>query len=367
MSPYSSGNTTALDRDPYFAPLDGLRAVAVCLVLLHHRVPWAPGGFLGVDVFFALGGFLITTLLLRERARNGRINLRRFYLRRILRLYPALLACVVLTIPLWLWAPAEDGQRGWTASASAATFYYANFVWPHLGPLAHTWSLSIEEQFYLLWPLVLTAALATRSAKAPALLAIASILGAAILRVSLYDLSDTARSAQALYAFTPVRIDSLMIGALGALLWNSDRVGPALGRVASTPGLIECLLAALAVAAFFVNWEDPSLFYGGFTLVAALSTLLVLALAAAPAKRPAIRCLTSKPAVWVGKRAYGIYLYHLPIYLAADALAAQYPGLPGPIVQFAPIALSFGVAALSYRLLEVRFLNFKARFTDRSA
>ncbi|WP_390623697.1 acyltransferase family protein [Telmatocola sphagniphila] len=145
---------------PNIPALDGLRAVAACLVLIHHgSYGRLPGGWIGVDLFFALSGYLITGILAAELSRTGRIRFGRFYIRRVLRLLPALIATVLLAGLLWPITPFKSPTPSWLEAAAAALFYVANLVPAEsLGSLSHCWSLAIEEHFYLLWPPILAVA-----------------------------------------------------------------------------------------------------------------------------------------------------------------------------------------------------------------
>ena len=266
------------------AELDGLRAIAVLAVIAYHLTPAAvPGGFLGVDLFFVLSGYLITSLLLDEERRSGSVSLSAFYARRALRILPPLALAIALALALHV----ATGR-----AALAAAFFYANFTFRGaLEGLAHTWSLAVEEHFYFLWPL---AFLVLRRHRQQALLAVVALaivvrLGGPLLEVS----------PGWLYQVTPARADALAIGCLAALM----RLPRRFGYVG---------LAMVVASFFFARLEDYGLLMFGMT---------VFAVACAAAINGARGAFLRNPILgYVGRRSYGLYLYHWPIFMAADEL-----------------------------------------------
>ena len=260
----------------YLPALDGLRALAVLMVMAFHGgLGWARGGFLGVDVFLVLSGFLISRLLLEERAGRGRISFSRFYARRALRLFPALgalLAVHLASALLWL----EDPQRGWVLSDAWTCASYQLNWWrafaPRAGlalsPLDHTWSLAAEEQFYLVWPVALAGLARLGGARAVAVGAALGALASALWRVQLWDPADFQRA----YFGLDAHADGLLIGATFA----------AAGWPAAVPrsnGLLRAAgpLALLGIAACgaLARLNQPALQHGGYVAFA-LATVLVL-------------------------------------------------------------------------------------------
>ncbi|GAU65894.1 hypothetical protein SSP35_02_02630 [Streptomyces sp. NBRC 110611] len=356
-------------RRPYAPGLDGLRALAVTAVVVYHLNPsWLPGGFLGVDVFFVLSGYLITDLLLAEHRRGGRIDLMSFWARRARRLLPApALVLVAATAAATLLRP----NRLATAAGellSAATFtsnwwqiatdasYFTSFGPPPL--FQHLWTLALEEQFYLAWPPALLALL--RTVRGTGIL-VALVLAAALASLSAMALlHQPAEDASRVYFGTDTHLFPLLAGAALALL------RPAAGLLTSQPrrsvlpsdlagaaGM--AVLAALAVTAA----EDSAALYpGGFAIAAVAATAVVLA-AVQPSGRLGA-ALSASPLRWIGKRSYGIYLWHLP----ALALATPEGNTPADVPLSALMAafVAVGLAALSYRLVEepVRRLGFRA-------
>jgi peptidoglycan/LPS O-acetylase OafA/YrhL len=346
--------TTESLRFRHHPALDGARGVAVTLVILFHT--WsvaAPGGLIGVDLFFVLSGFLITTLLLVEGSVTGRISLARFYTRRVLRLMPAL----VLLLPVCVVAAAlAPGSQLGGSTLRAVPFtlgYVANWAYAYgadLGALAHTWSLSVEEQFYLLWPLLLIALLRWAGPRA----ALAACCWGVLLVFALRALM-VARGAPwlAVYGGSETRADALLAGcalALAAHLGLFRRLPAALVAAAGVAGL--------AGLAWVVHLVDPYgwLLHGGFTGVAVCCVLLLAALAVRP-WAPLVRLFEFRPLVQLGKVSYGVYLWHFPLILVL------YPevGSRGVASFVVVTAVAYTLASLSYGLVEAPFLRLKGR------
>ena len=309
-------------RLPYLPALDGLRAAAVVAVLLYHAgVGWLPGGYLGVDTFFVLSGFLITALLLAEWQGNGGIALAAFWARRARRLLPALLL-VLLAVGAYaaFLAPAHElsSLRGdslatlfyganWRFVASAQG-YFDQFVTP--SPLRHAWSLAIEEQFYLVWPLVVLGWLRLRRGRTAGLggFCVALALGSAALMALLAQgAADTSRA----YYGTDTRAQAVLVGAALAVAWHRRP-----DAVAGRPGRLVLALAGVGVLVTAWLWTsvpdtDRWMYRGGF-LLAAVATAAVLAAVARPDPGRAARVLTLAPLRWIGAISYGLYLWHWP-------------------------------------------------------
>jgi peptidoglycan/LPS O-acetylase OafA/YrhL len=342
----------------YQPALDGLRAVSVLLVLgLHASYGHFPGGWLGVNVFFVLSGFLITSILLDEHARTGALSIKRFYYRRALRLLPALCVALALTGLLW-WACGWPGSYSFGALASL--FYYSNWIKAlgrgvELGAFGHMWSLSVEEQFYLVWPLMIIP-LARRLPQAKVLGAVLAglVLALALGRSALWY----AGSPLADYNSTLARADALILGAAIAALFRDERFvtlarSPA-GQTAAWLGM----LITLVSAGLFDEYRPWLYTYGGLTLFS-LAAAAMIASAAAAEHGPFARVLQRSPLVWIGKRSYGLYLYHFALFQALEVLRA--PGLANfAWVTAVRFAVTFAVAAASFAWVEQRFLRMKA-------
>jgi len=299
----------------YQPALDGLRAVAVVMVLAFHlALPGADGGYLGVSVFFTLSGFLITRLLLDEFDRTGTIGLRRFYRRRIRRLLPASFLVVALVVVLAAFDAfsASSRIRGGTVAALTSTFNWYELLggrdyadlFRAPSPLAHFWSLAIEEQFYWLWPLVLLAILPRVAARRRF-----AVIGTMALAASISaPVTAAAWSSAAAYFTTWTRSAEILVGAALAT-WTARSTMPAwVGRLA-WPSLAAVLVVG-AITPAGRGWA----YGGGLPLFALLSVVLIAALQAPPERSlGATALLSMRPVVWVGTVSYGIYLFHWPV------------------------------------------------------
>ncbi|HEX9992172.1 MAG TPA: acyltransferase family protein [Acidimicrobiales bacterium] len=343
--------------------LDGLRGVAVAAVLAFHGgMPWAEGGFLGVDVFFVLSGYLITTLLLDEGSATGGLRLGRFWRYRAARLLPPLLAVVAATVALRLGAGdrTDAALRGdglgalayvanWRFVAGAAS-YFGEAAPP--SPLLHTWSLAVEEQFYLVWPLVVGLALRWRRPLV-ALAAVAGLgaAGSTVLMAALHrPLTDPSR----VYLGTDTHATGLLVGALLAvgLARRGGRPVPGAG-VAGVAGA--AVLAWMTVA---VDGGRADLYEGGLLAAALAAGTVVAAVELAPGAAVG-RALSARPLVALGRISYGVYLWHWPLFLALNGARTGLTGWPLLAVRS---LVTVAVAAASHRLLE---LPVRAR-RDRS-
>jgi peptidoglycan/LPS O-acetylase OafA/YrhL len=343
----------------YHPPLDGLRAIAVLLVMGVHIFHWPSGGFLGVDLFFVLSGFLITTLLLEEWDRRSSIRLGFFYVRRVLRLYPAL----VLMVAAYVFVGFVTRQTGLDARLHTALFgvtYLSNVAptfWSSISgttELAHLWTLATEEQFYLLWPPVLVLLLHKRVGTRGLFVA---LVGIALVMGFLRAAQPTGDVAVRILIFLPsVRFDVILVGCACAV-WNWRRASsPAPGRI--TRGAIAA--GVLTVIALVVHNEGSSFMrFGGFTLTAVLSSMIVLALLTPDSA--GARLLSTRPLVYLGRISYGVYLWHFLVY--EGALYAVRAHMPSASVRVVAALASVAIAAASYELVERRFLRLKKRFT----
>jgi peptidoglycan/LPS O-acetylase OafA/YrhL len=346
----------------YLPALDGLRALAVAAVLLYHAdVSWFSGGFLGVDVFFVLSGYLITCVLLDNRRTAGRVELKRFWLRRARRLLPALVVLIVVTCAYTvMFLPNEAAKlRDDIFSALAYVMnwhlifqgqsYFESFGRAPF--FQHLWSLSVEEQFYLVWPLLLSAGLAiwgrARARLAIAILALAGV--SALLMAVLYTPDgDPSR----VYYGTDTHASGLLIGAALAVLWPPWRLSKNTGKRAplalEAAGIVG--LAVLVWCFMNVSEFDAGLYRGGY-LAIALVTALVVAVVVHPAVRLSSGVLGVAAMRWIGQRSYGIYLWHWPVYLVTRP-DVDVPMSGIPLLVFR-VAITVSIAAASYRYVEV--------------
>ncbi|MEN9504472.1 MAG: hypothetical protein RI958_398, partial [Actinomycetota bacterium] len=339
-------------RIGYVPGLDGLRALAVVAVLLFHSgYRWASGGFLGVSVFFTLSGYLITTLLLAEFEQAGRISLKGFYARRARRLLPASLLCLGAVVAAWPWW--TDSQRrdlpgdviAVVANVANWRFAFAEASYRELfeqaaSPVAHFWSLSIEEQCYLVLPVVVLVGLrrGRRSLGAVlAALAVASL--AAMLATDDFDLA---------YNATHTRAAELLVGAFVAVLRSGrplpGRSATRLPRVTQLAGGAALVVLALAVGV--VDVGDRWLMRGGLAAVAVVSVVLVVAVTE---PGPLGRTLGVPWLAAIGRVSYGIYLFHWPIFTLATPERVGFDGVGLLLVRCVVVAVC---VVVSYRLLE---------------
>lgn len=354
----------------YLPGLDGLRALAVGAVLAYHyRADGSllPGGYLGVEVFFVISGYLITSLLLAEHRRDGTVGLRSFWMRRARRLLPALfLLLAVCTAASVLFLPEEvAGMRGDVAAALTYTTnwyqvfseqsYFESVGRPPL--LQHLWSLAVEEQFYVVWPLLFSAAMAWLGRRRFLAAILAGVAGSTVL---LWGLWSPTEDPTRIYYGTDTRAAGLLVGAALAFVWSPWRLRDRTGRGARL--LLDSVgFGAMALLVYhFVRLGeyDPALYRGGFLRVSAL-TALVIAVTAHPASHVGgLRAGTlgrhlslANPAlVWIGLRSYGIYLWHWPVFqVTRPDLDVTWSA---PVLAAVRLAATVGMAELSFRVVE---------------
>lgn len=343
--------------------LDGLRAVAIGMVLLSHSGPTIPSrmraslfltsfgnGELGVALFFAISGFLITTLLLRENQDQGQICLRRFYVRRVFRILPAFYTYLLAILAL--------AAAGEIALRINDWFSAGLFVWNYNFRannwfLGHAWSLSIEEQFYLLWPLALVLLKPRRAAMLAGLL----IMAAPVLRVLTYFLFPAARSHVPIMMHT--RVDALMFGCLAALWYEDESFQRWMRRLYQMGAPLLAVLFLLTVSPFLADrFEGKYLLPVGYSLESAALTLILL-WAMDHADRPVGRLLNLRPVAFIGTISYSLYLWQ-QLFLTPKntTLSGWFP---------LNLLAAFLAAVGSYYLIEQPFLRLRRRWTERPA
>jgi peptidoglycan/LPS O-acetylase OafA/YrhL len=343
------------DRRParslvYVPELTGLRGVAIGMVLLAHSDTRFPGGFMGVDIFFVLSGYLITTLLVQEFHRWGDVKLTHFYARRLVRLGPAL-GILLALYALFALAASDNAREHVIAALTAATYTMDWTQALNLGPdgfLLHTWSLGVEEQFYLLWPVILIAAL--RYGVTAWKVIVGLIIAVTIWRGYLV-LHTGHNDPERTYVSFDTRFDTLLVGCLLAvapLQWAR--------RLATRFPTIPLLIFAMLTLAF--AWTSSTMHLVGFPLIAALAGWLTLGAMTGNYDALVRRFLRWSPVEYLGRISYGVYLWHLPIALA---LSAQ---LPKQWLQAFALTcvLTVSIAAASYHWVERPILN-RWRFT----
>jgi peptidoglycan/LPS O-acetylase OafA/YrhL len=369
-------------RLPYSPGLDGLRAFAVIAVLLYHAdLAWIPGGFLGVEVFFVISGYLITALLLAEWHQRGRIDLKTFWLRRARRLLPALYVLLVVTLAFAVvFLPGEvAGLRGDVLAAFGyVTNWYLIFgqesYFEAVGRpsmLQHLWSLAVEEQFYLIWPpiLALGVCIGATRLRQRRVLSVA-LLGAVASAVAMALLYAPGVDPSRIYYGTDTRATGLLCGAALAFVWSPgvryrpseahhhrlERAGRGRFRRRwgwTTPLLLDLLgftaLGGLLWFCLHLGEFQPFLYMGGFALVGLATTATIMAVVH-PYTLIGRRLLGWAPLCWVGVRSYGIYLWHWPVFMVTRPdLDVPFEGLPLLALRLAATVI---LADLSYRYIE---------------
>lgn len=354
VSPYVVPSSFRLGYRP---ALDGVRAFAVLIVMAHHAdVPFFKGGSFGVDIFFVLSGFLITSLLLQEWNQTSAISFRKFYLRRALRLLPALFV-FLLSIEAFSLVELRGNRLGEIQKAILAVlFYVSNWFTIHrpygLGPLSHAWSLSVEEQFYFLWPPALFTLLYFRPRMSRMVAVIACLC--VVFAIHRAQLWTGPALEWRIYYGLDTRIDQLLAGCALAAAFSAGwgRLRPL--RQVVRYSYLPCLVFIFYLVArpfpyrilFTIGWPvlELSLAIVIFRLIAWDHTILH-------------QLLAFPPVVWIGRLSYGLYLWHFPIIEKAGAWTAV-----GRLRIPVAFLLTFGVATLSFYLVEQPFLRLKSQF-----
>jgi peptidoglycan/LPS O-acetylase OafA/YrhL len=352
--------------------LDGLRAVALLIIMGYHfGVGWLQGGFFSLDIFYVLSGYLITGLLLSEFAKRGRIKLSAFWLRRARRLLPALLiVLVVVTLMVRLAEPAGL-YPGFRMNALSALFYFSNWWQIHASgnyfvvtgapsPLTHTWSLAVEEQFYLVWPLVVFGVLALaktfqRGVQAVLVVSGLGALGSAAEMALLYN---PRANITRLYFGTDTHAQSILVGATMACVLTlvqqhrgQEGMAPVARTLLARYGLITLGLLGLAGTFTLTYLEGGTAgfdYQGGFFLSALSAAAIIIGAVCVP-EGPIAWTLSLKPLVWLGTISYGAYLWHYPVFIYLDQPRTGTSGFPLLVIRF---SVTFAFAAASYYLVE---------------
>ncbi|MED0963193.1 acyltransferase family protein [Bacillus paramycoides] len=343
----------------YMVGLDSLRGLAILGVILYHiNFNWMPGGFLGVTVFFVLSGYLITDILAMEWKRNKRIDLKKFWLSRARRLLPGMIVMLVITLA-WITIFHSSLLEKMRGDSLAALFYVSNWWYIYhklsyfdnfnqLSPLNHFWSLAVEEQFYVIWPFIIS--LGFYYIKKQSRMILLICLGAAASALAMAILYEPGADPSRIYYGTDTRAFSLLIGAALALLWPSNRLA---NKIIPKARLILDAVGGTALIIILImfwktNQYDPFLYKGGMVLLS-IATALLVANLAHPASRIA-QFLRFKPLRWIGVRSYGIYLWHYPILTLTTPKVNA--GDFSPIRAILQFLLILMIAQISWKYIE---------------
>lgn len=348
----------------YMPGLDGLRALSVLAVIAYHlKLPWAPGGLLGVGIFFTLSGYLITDQLMMEWQRARRFDLKRFWMRRVRRLLPAMFFMLAL-VSLWLYCFDRPRLISLQGDFLSAIFYFNNWwlifhqvsYFKSFGPpspIGHLWSLAIEEQFYILWPLLL--ALIMRWIPRRGLQTFIILMGAVASAAAMALIYQPGTDPSRVYYGTDTRAFALLIGAGLATIWPSrDLSSGFTGKSKIIPDLMGGAgLLAIILIMGCTNEYDPSLYKYGLAVFAILSAIVIAALAY-PASMLS-KILGCKPLRWLGVRSYSLYLWHYPVItLTNPAIDTGDFNIGRVALQ---LVLTILLAAISWRFIEEPILN----------
>ncbi len=385
-----------ISRVPYLPGLDGMRALAVVAVMVYHaNSDWLPGGFLGVEMFFVISGYLITLLLISERERTYRISLRHFWMRRARRLLPALFT-MMFFVTVWTAIFKSEALGALRGDVIAGFFYVSNWyqIWEGLGytaagdfaPLRHLWSLAVEEQFYLFWPVVMIFLLGRNGTREVAAVSRWLFVAAVMITVAVALLyypgpigepnvtpdaywwigDRPIAKIDTLYLGTISRLSGILLGSAFAMIWRPLAI--VRGPLRSKGRLFDGLAIVAIIGFGWLCWTtylvtpsgaDPFIFRGGLFL-AGLATLAIIA-AVTHRGAHANRVLGNPFFRWIGTRSYGLYLYHWPIYQMIRGVAGN--KLTVREFLFA-LLLTVIVTEASYRFVEtpIRQGRFGARW-----
>ena len=362
------------NKSKYLPSIDSLRALAVLAVIIYHvDVNYLPGGFLGVDLFFVLSGYLISSLIIKEFRKTGTVNLYNFYIRRARRLLPAVyfmitvgLVVMVLFNEVLLRKSHLDAIFGYIYSSNWWYIFHKLDYFDSFGaqsPFKHLWSLAIEEQFYMIFPLLFL--LVNRKKKSKdgtyklnknfLYVVLGLILVSLIAHILLFDINNISR----IYFGTDTRAFSLLVGVVGAILYPMERlhakVTPQQNMLYSVVSLVS--IATLITVMIYTSEYNTLLYRGGFLLVAILGLIVIIS----SGKQHTLmsRLLSFKPVVFIGKISYSLYLWHFPVLVLTTPISEI--GNPNIFFVILRIVLTFAVAIVSYVFVEtpIRKLGFK--------
>ena len=360
----------------YQPSLDGVRAWSAILVFSFHATssfgvaPVARGASIGLTMFFVISGYLITTLLLVEQVDRGGISLRSFYIRRALRLLPAIVLVAAATVLISAALGIGDTSSA-VLAAAAAVFYFGNWLAiadpGSLGMLIHTWSLSVEEQYYATWPPALTWLLRRGWSLARLMRWLLGVIVAlVVIRTAIWTaIYHPGINTQAYFYNTFARADEALIGSLLGIALVDERWRRLL-RPFQHRGVGITAFVVLSFGMLTVQVRSPFMYFGGFTFFAVVTAVMVLHLVGDDTRSPIVRILSVAPLTWLGRRSYGFYLLHIPVlkvigeefYSPLDLRVSTYWALS--------LVVTLVLTALMYRYVEKPFLRLKDRAFRRA-
>jgi peptidoglycan/LPS O-acetylase OafA/YrhL len=358
-------NTTQTNLD-YLPNFDGLRVFAIFFVMiLHGGYGYFKGGWIGVDIFFVISGYLITSLLAIEHQDFNSISLSKFYWRRTLRLFPPLLICVILANVLWPYTQLNTGGDQ-SKATFAALFYYTNVVAGNVsGNMFHLWSLCVEEHFYVLWPIVLSYGLLKLPLRKRIIILSIAIVLLSALRIVFYQFADQLIFGIYrinTYSFTFCRMDGILTGALLAfILSQRSRQTSKFFSAKNSNIFLLLFFTAYIVILFTLSPDNYTWNNGGFVFTNLLCSATVLV----AIKAGRVTILSNRVIDWVSKRSYGIYIYHFPIFLILERLRVPHSISNLLLITALRFALSIALASLSYQYMELPLSKFKKGFSIR--
>lgn len=360
----------------YVVGLQALRGIAVLLVVCSHLYtvvsteplflevtpfPWInqafSRGFLGVDIFFVLSGFLITSLLFKEDENSIRSNLKGFYSRRALRILPALYALLVVSFLIAIWEGSSltyQWNSTWSALLFISNWTFEPFFLQTQDDLGHLWSLAVEEQFYIVWPLVFFALRRLRIHWSVITVAMAVLV--VVIAIHRSSLWNSQVPWIFIYLKTETRSDAILIGCMFAYIFRYVSISPKLLRIL---GYISITLLIM-VAYFYSDVEKSFLYQGGFSFIALLAGMVILAVVLVPSFAGPV--VNSRMLIWWGQRSYGMYLWHLPIF----RLFGRNEFVESDFLRIViATGISLVVAELSWRVIEQPFIRIKNKKFSR--
>ena len=346
----------------YIPGFDILRGFAVLLVLLlHGSYGFFKGGWIGVDLFFVLSGYLITSLLLKEYYDSGKVIIYKFYIRRALRLFPALIVCIILANILWPFTKFSP-EANQTQASIAALLYFTNLMPGSIaGNLAHLWSLSVEEHFYLFWPVIGSLLLYRISSRMAIVILIFLIIAVSVFRIYVYNFStDFSNGLISIDSnrFTFCKIDSILMGAVLSFILSKriteyPIIKNKIPTIFITILLTGFVIILMTLSEYNIYWRN-----GGF-VITNLACVFTVFLAI---NSSAHYFFSNKFLRWLGTRSYGIYVYHFPIFLVLEGFRQNHNTGNFLIITLIRFGLTFFIAELSYKYLEQPILKFKKNF-----